>query len=122
MDQIVRDQSESWMLGSADKAVVVTKRRTSRLSFAVLLLFYRTHGRFPRHALDIEAETIVAVARQIGAPVEPFDIIDLGDRTLKRHRAEIRTLLGFREATVADGEALTEWLSHHAVTSSTLAG
>jgi Domain of unknown function (DUF4158) len=78
----------------------------------VLLLFYRSHGHFPRRASEIELETIVAVAGQIGAPVEPIDVVDLGDRTLKRHRAEIRALLGFREATVADGEALTEWLSN----------
>ena len=115
MDQIARDPSESWTLGPADMAVVATKRRTSQLSFAVLLLFYRSHGRFPRRASEIELETIVAVAGQIGAPVEPIDVVDLGDRTLKRHRAEIRAVLGFREATVADGEALTEWLSNHAV-------
>jgi hypothetical protein len=115
MDQIARDPSESWTLGPADMTVVATKRRTSQLSFAVLLLFYRSHGRFPRRASEIELETIVAVAGQIGAPVEPIDVVDLGDRTLKRHRAEIRAVLGFREATVADGEALTEWLSNHAV-------
>jgi Domain of unknown function (DUF4158) len=42
----------------------------------------------------------------------------LSDRTVERHRAEIRTLLGFREATIADGEALTEWLRDHAVADS----
>lgn len=108
MDQITRDSSESWPLGLTDKAVVASKRRTSQLSFAVLLLFYRSHGRFPRRASEIELETIVAVAGQIGALVEPIDVVDLGDRTLKRHRAEIRALLGFREATVADGEVLTD--------------
>jgi hypothetical protein len=118
MDQIVRDPSESWMLSPADKAVVGTRQRTSRLPFAVLLKFYRCHGRFTRRASEIEAETIVVVATQIGASVEPFDVVDLGDRTLKRHRAEIRALLGFREATVADGEVLTDWLLDHAVADS----
>ena len=32
------------------------------------------------------------------------------DRTLKRQRAEIRALLGFREATIADAEDLSVWL------------
>jgi TnpA family transposase len=118
MDQIVLERSEGWALGLADQAVVVAKRRASRLSFAVLLLFYRTYGRFPRRASEIETEAIVDVARQIDAPIVPFDVIDMGDRTLKRHRAEIRTLLGFREATVADGEALTDWLRDHAVVDS----
>ena len=31
-------------------------------------------------------------------------------RTIEYHRAQIRKLLGFREATVEDGEALTAWL------------
>jgi hypothetical protein len=115
MDQIVLERSEGWALGLADQAVVVAKRRASRLSFAVLLLFYRAYGRFPRRASEIETEAIVAVARQIEAPIVPFDVIDMGDRTLKRHRAEIRTMLGFREATVTDGEALTDWLRDHAV-------
>jgi len=35
------------------------------------------------------------------------------DRTLKRQRAEIRALLGFREATVADAEDLGAWLRDH---------
>ena len=53
MDQIARDPSESWTLRSADKAVVATKRRAGQLSFALLLLFYRCHGRFPRRASEI---------------------------------------------------------------------
>ena len=77
MDQIASDPSESWTLGLADKAVVATRRRTSQLSFAVLLLFYRSHGRFPRRASEIEHETIAVVAGQIGAPVEPIDVVDL---------------------------------------------
>jgi TnpA family transposase len=118
MDQLVPERSEGWTLGLADQAAVAAKRQASRLSFAVLLLFYRAHGRFPRGAAEIETEAIAAVARQIDVPIVPFDVIDMSDRTLKRHRAEIRALLGFREATVADGEALTDWLRDHAVADS----
>ncbi len=85
------------------------------MSFAVLLLFYRVHGRFPHHASEIETEAIAAVARQIDVPIVSFDVLDMSDRALKRHCAEIRTILGFREAIVTDGEALTEWLNNHAV-------
>src|SRR5271157_111282 len=38
------------------------------------------------------------------------DEYDSTSRTWKRHRAEIRLLLGFREATVADAERLKDWL------------
>ncbi|HMB07030.1 MAG TPA: DUF4158 domain-containing protein, partial [Isosphaeraceae bacterium] len=35
---------------------------------------------------------------------------NLPARTVERHRAEIRAMLGYREATVADAEALEDWL------------
>jgi Domain of unknown function (DUF4158) len=95
MDQIVLDRIQSpegWALSPADHPVIAAKHRASRLSFAVLLLFYRAHGRFPRHGSEIEAEAMTAVARQIDTPIEPLDLLDMGDRTLKRHRAEIRGL------------------------------
>jgi hypothetical protein len=38
------------------------------------------------------------------------EAVSLSGRSVERHRAEIREHLGFREATVADGEALAEWL------------
>jgi hypothetical protein len=72
----------------------------------------------PSICIIMRFEAIATVARQIDARVEPFEAIDMGDRTLKRQRAEIRALLGFREATVADGEALTEWIRDHAVADS----
>jgi len=55
---------------------------------------------------------------QLGIATASLGTIELTDRTAERHRGEIRTLLGFREATVADGEALTEWLRDHAVSDS----
>ena len=118
MDQIVRDDArmpDGWVLNHADRAIIAAKHHASRLSFAVLLLFFRGRGRFPRHSLEIGVEAIAAIAKQVNAPIEPFDVLDISNRTLKRHRAEIRELLGFREATVADGEALADWLRDHAV-------
>ena len=118
MDQIARDDArmpDGWVLNPADRAVIAAKHRAARLPFAVLLHFYRAHGRFPRHGLEIETKTIAAIAKQVDAPIEAFDVLDMSDRTLRRHRAEIRTLLGFREATVADGEVLADWLRDHAV-------
>ena len=35
-------------------------------------------------------------------------------RTAERIRSEIRVRFGFREATVADADALSEWLRDHA--------
>jgi hypothetical protein len=102
--------AEALMLTPADQALVVTKNSANRLGFAVLLLFYRTHGRFPKTPTDIDKGIVEQVARQLGVELDDHSWYDTTTRTWKRHRAEIRALLGFREATVADAELLESWL------------
>jgi TnpA family transposase len=107
----------AWELTPADRLIVEAKRWGSRLRFAVLLLFYRARGRFPR-AAEVDRHAAAELARALGVPAPDGAaalLPDSDDRTLKRQRAEIRTLLGFREATVADAEALGTWLRDHAV-------
>jgi TnpA family transposase len=101
---------EAWVLTFADQTLVMTKNSANRLGFAVLLLFYRANGRFPKKPTEIDDETVARVARQLGAELEDRDWHDTTSRTWKRHRAEIRAWLGFREATVADAELLEAWL------------
>ena len=112
------DQPDGWTLSPTDQPLIAAKSRTNRLSFAVLLLFFRAHGRFPRAPEEIEPDAVANVERQLGNGLAPAKFPDVSGRTGERHRAEIRTLLGFREATVADGEALTEWLRDHVVADS----
>jgi TnpA family transposase len=100
----------SWMLTIADQASVMTKHGANRLMFAVLLSFYRAHGRFPKASEEIDSEAVALVARQLGLEPEDRNPLDMASRTWKRHRAEIRSLLGFREATVADATTLETWL------------
>ncbi len=107
--------SDPWVLTPADLALVMAKNRANRLGFALLLLFYRNHGRFPPSLAGIDAEIVVRVARQLGLDPGLQDRHDLTDRTWKRHRAEIRTLSGFREATIEDAERLEAWLYDQAV-------
>jgi TnpA family transposase len=108
------DIPEGWALTPADLTLVMTKGRANRLGFAVLLLFYRTHGRFPGVPTKIEPQVVDQVARQIGMEATLHDGLDLAARTWKRHRAEIRALFGYREATVADAKALEDWLRDQA--------
>ena len=114
MDGDERDIPEGWTLTPADLTLVMAKGRANRLGFAVLLLFYRAHGRFPGAPTEIEPQAVDQVARQIGMGATPHDGLDLAARTWKRHRAEIRALFGYREATVADAEALEDWLRDQA--------
>jgi len=112
------DQPDGWTLTPTDQPLIAAKSRTNRSSFAMLLLFFRAHGRFPRAPGEIEPDAIANVERQLGNGLAPARFPNVSGRAGERHRAEIRTLLGFREATVADGEALTQWLLAHVVADS----
>ena len=105
-----------WELTSADRILIEAKRWSSRLRFAVMLLFYRARGRFPRTA-EVDKSAVAGLARTLGVPPPENEAALLPGadyRTFKRQRAEIRALLGFREATVADAEDLGAWLRDHA--------
>ncbi len=64
---------------------------------------------FPHAAIEVDEDAVAGLARTLGVP-EPIHeaplLPDAADRTLERQRAEIRALLGFREVSVADAEAL----------------
>ena len=123
MDILTRDPASpgdgGWHLTPADHALVAAKSRANRLRFAVMLLFFRDRGRFPRGADMLDPQAIARLASALNIPLspEPFGL-DTGDRTLERQRAEIRILFDFREATVADAAALGTWLCDHAVAQS----
>src|SRR4029077_12940569 len=82
--------------------------------FAVLLLFFRANGRFPK-ASEIHPSIVARVAEQLGTNNRPILDQAWHSRTGKRHRAEIRVLFGFREPTVADAEEMAAWLRDHGV-------
>ena len=84
------------------------------MDFALLLLFYRAHGRFPNEPEEIEPGAVGRVGQQLGMADVSHDRLNTAARTWKRHRAEIRALFGYREATVADAEMLSEWLRDQA--------
>ena len=65
------DILERWMLTTADQTLVMAKSRANRLGFAVLLLFYRAHGRFPDAPTEIEPQAVDHMARQIGMEAAP---------------------------------------------------
>jgi hypothetical protein len=112
----------AWELTPADRLLVEAKRRGNRLRFAIMLLFFRARGRFPRTAAEVDGGAVAELARTLGVS-EPGDgaplLPDATGRTAERQRAEIRALLGFREATVADAEALgASWLRDDAAAES----
>lgn len=88
----------------------MTKNRTQRLTFAVLLLCYRARGQFPRDLAEVDPAAFEQIAGQLRTPVTSSDEINIADRTGERHRAQIRAFYGFREASVVDAALLTAWL------------
>ena len=102
----VRQQPFVGDLALVDEA----KTPRNRLGLAVLLAWFRHHGRFPAHKHEVPAPILAFVATQVDVPPEAFLAYDWGGRTFERHRALIRHALGFREATVPDAAALTDWL------------
>jgi len=107
-----------WDLTPADRLLVEAKRWGNRLRFAVMLLFFRARGRFPRTMAEVDEDAVAGLSSTLGVPAPDSQaalLSDFDDRTLKRQRAEIRALLGFREATVADAEDLGAWLCDIAI-------
>jgi len=101
---------ERWTLTPADHVLIAAKSRANQLGFAVLLLFFREHVRFPADGAEVDRPMVCEVARQVHVPTPEGHGLNLSGRTAERHRAEIRALFGYREAIVADAEALEDWL------------
>ena len=102
-----------WTLLPAEEVLVSSKRGPARLGFAVLLKFFQREGRFPQRPQEVSPTAVAHLAAQVGIPPAQWRAYDWDGRAIKYHRAEIRTLVGFREATLADSEALGTWLSDH---------
>lgn len=99
-----------WTLQAPEQALVGNKTGATRLGFAILLKFFQFMGCFPRYAGEVPAGAVEHVAQQVGVPSERWPEYEWQGRTIEYHRAQIRFQLGFREATVSDGTALTAWL------------
>src|SRR5512135_2086601 len=75
-----------------------------------MLLFFRERGGFPLDCSEIDRQMVDEIAQQLHVEPSADYALNLPARTVERHRAEIRAIFGYREATVADAEALEDWL------------
>ena len=104
-----------WTLRAADRALLGNKSGATRLGFAVLLKLFQADGRFPRSPEDVPVAAVEAVAAQVGVPAAAWRGYDWHGRAIRYHRVQIRTALGFREATDEDAAALGRWLAGQAL-------
>lgn len=101
---------EKWTLLPDERVLILSKRGASRLGFGILLKFFQAAGRFPLRQQEISDDEIEYVAGQLNISATVWPDYDWSSRSIKYHRAEIRELLGFLEATVEDCNELVKWL------------
>ena len=104
------DLTADWHILPNEHELVLNKRDTTRLGFVLLLKFFQLEGRFPAEPHEIPVEVVRFVALQVGVDPNAWEKYPWKGRSGEYHRASIRAYLGFREATVADEEALETWL------------
>jgi Domain of unknown function (DUF4158) len=106
---------EHWTILPGEWPLIEHKHGATRLGFAVLFKFFQCAGAFPRAPQDVPRTVVDHIAQQVGVPADTWAQYAWDGRTIEYHRAQIRQHLGFREATVADGETLVTWLSEQIV-------
>jgi hypothetical protein len=89
---------------------VSAQTASNQLGFALLLKWFQQEGQFPRRKQEVPSAVIDFLAQQLQVEPVVFKGYPWQGRTAERQRAQIRQYLGFREATVQDAEALTQWL------------
>jgi Tn3 transposase DDE domain/Domain of unknown function (DUF4158) len=108
-DQLI----DCWTLVGNELELVAGKRGATKLGFALMLRFYTEHGRFPRGRGEIPDNAVEYVARQVEVARTEIAFYEWSGRTNRFHRNQIRGSLGFRECSVTDADAATDWLVAH---------
>ncbi len=99
-----------WSVRDEERRIDEDKRSDRRLALAILTRFLEIEGRFPRYHREVPAQAIRHVAGQLGVGAQLFSKYQLDGRRAKADRQLIRARLGWREATIEDGERLRAWL------------
>jgi hypothetical protein len=107
--------AEQWTLLPGERELLANKTGATRLGFAVLLKFFQCEARFPHSRQEVPLSVVAFLAKQVEVPAACYAEYDWQGRAIKYHRAQIRSFLDFREATLRDAEALTVYLSEHVV-------
>jgi TnpA family transposase len=107
---------ERWTLAPNELLLLMNKSGPGRLGFAAMLKFFQADGRFPAGKGNVPVEAIRYLVQQTKTAPSMWADYDWQGRTIKYHRAEIRSLFDFREATTEDSESVMTWLRDHVLT------
>ncbi|SMF80417.1 Tn3 family transposase [Pseudobacteriovorax antillogorgiicola] len=86
------------------------KKPDSKLGFSILLKFLQLRGYFPQDHHDVPLEVVSNIADQLDINGKLFKKYDIGSRSCRNHKAQIKKFLGFRDITKPDYTALNKWL------------
>jgi Domain of unknown function (DUF4158) len=114
MDAIPGDVDELvefWTLLDEDRALLSGKRGATGFGFRSAIEALQPIWQFPRGRSNVPDAVVRFVGRQLGVDSSELNLYEWSGRTIEYHRAQIRTHLGFRVATVDDQEKLTTWLA-----------
>jgi len=101
---------EHFALSPADVAFLSSNDPHNQLGKALLLKFFQQEYRFPEDISEIPQAIIEYTAQQLDLPYQVIERYEWGGTRMCEHQAEIRELMGFRPATLADQEAWRTWL------------
>lgn len=105
--------AEHWTIQPDELKLLGNKTGATRLGCAALLKAFQYEGKFPAGKHDVPGAVVAHLARQVQVPALAYLEYDWQGRSITYHRAQIREFLGVREATVADSEAVADWLITH---------
>ena len=105
------DLVEHWTVFDDERDLISGKRGSTRLGFALLLKFYGRWGRFPTGAAELAWDAVAFVAKQVQVDAVELGAYEWSGSTIAYHRSQIRQHFGFRECSVADADALIQWLT-----------
>jgi len=101
---------EHFTLLEDEQALITANAPQNKLGKALLLKFFQYEARFPEDRTEIPQQAVEYVAEQVGVSAAVFEQYNWQGRSIKAHRREIREFYDFRPASLADQEALREWL------------
>jgi TnpA family transposase len=108
--------AESWALTPEERAALLSgKTDANRLSIAALLKFFQLEGRFPATLDEVPEQGLAYLAQVVESAAPLAALSDLPPRTYERQRAEVRTFLGVRQATLTDYKRAQQGLLEHAL-------
>lgn len=105
------DLEAGWTLSTTERDIALAQTLpANRLGFALLFKWFEIEGRFPRKRSEFPPACVVFVAKQVQLAPDILAQYDWDGKAIKRHRAQIRQELGFREFTDQDEQTLETWL------------